>query len=78
MTVTLYNNLIYQTNKKQTPQGSIKGLTRICNEKKFPKCRTQDRTRNVRNYEKLQKLFEYQKQMHLDQNDCLKPLKHFI
>lgn len=34
MTVTLYNNLIYQTNKKQTPQGSIKGLTRICNEKK--------------------------------------------
>ena len=46
--------------------------------KKIPKCRTQDRTRNVRNYEKLQKLFEYQKQMHLDQNDCLKPLKHFI
>lgn len=78
MTVTFDKNTIYQANKKQTPQGSIKGITRICNEKKLPICRTQDTTRNVRNYEKLQKLFEYQKQMHHDQNDSLKRLKHFI
>ena len=35
MTVTFDESSIYQANKKQTPQGSIKGITRICNKRKI-------------------------------------------